>query len=167
MAKEKLVLIVAGVGGHEAQAKILKNKMRDWSKELKVELICEVSSMDADKTDYQICSSSPIAKKLTRFRVLSLIPIFIANVFQMSKIIFQKKPYFDVALVSLGPFPAIPSFIASKICRTKFVSIESRSRIETISATNKLLLMMKAQVFVQHSNVETISRNLKQIGVLR
>jgi hypothetical protein len=28
-------------------------------------------------------------------------------------------------------------------------------------------LMMKAQVFVQHSNTETISRNLKHIGVLR
>lgn len=167
MAKEKLVLIVAGVGGHEAQAKILKNKLRDWSEGSKVELICEASSMAANKSDHRIYSSSFVAKKLTRFRVLALMPVLTANVFQICKIVFQKKSHFDVALVSLGPFPAIPSFIASKICGTKFVSIESRSRIESISATNKLLLMMKAQVFVQHSNTETISRNLKHIGVLR
>jgi UDP-N-acetylglucosamine:LPS N-acetylglucosamine transferase len=167
MAKEKLVLIVAGVGGHEAQAKILKNKLYDQSMELKVELICEASSMTANKSDHSINSSSRLAKKLSWFRVLLLMPVLVANVFQICRIIIQKKRHFDVALVSLGPFPAIPSFIASKICGTKFVSIESRSRIESISASNKLLLMMKAQVFVQHSNTETRSRKLKHIGVLR
>jgi UDP-N-acetylglucosamine:LPS N-acetylglucosamine transferase len=167
MAKEKLVLIVAGVGGHEAQAKILKNKLCDWSTELKAELICEASSMAANKSDHRIYSSSFLAKKLARFRVLALVPVLAANVLQICKIVFQKKMYFDVAIVSLGPFPAIPSFIASKICGIKFVSIESRSRIVSISASNKLLLMMKAQVFVQHSNNETKSKNLKHIGVLR
>ena len=167
MAKEKLVLIVAGVGGHEAQAKILKNKLRFYSKGLKVELICEASSLTANKLDHRIYSSSRIAKKLTRFRFLALMPALTINVFQICKIVFQKKLHFDVALVSLGPFPSIPSFIASKICGTKFVSIESRSRIVSISATNKLLLMMKALVFVHHNNTETKSSNYKRIGVLR
>ena len=166
MAKEKLVLIVAGVGGHEAQAKILKNKLCNQSMRLKVELICETSSMTANKSDHRISSSSLLAKKWNRFRLLVLMPVLVANVFQICRIIVQKKRHVDVALVSLGPFPAIPSFIASKICGIKFVSIESRSRIVSISASNKLLLMMKAQVFVQHSNTETISRKLKRIGVL-
>ena len=113
MAKEKLVFIVAGVGGHEAQANILKGKLCYYSEGLKTALICEASSLAASKSDYRIFSSSHIAKKRTKFRFLALIPILLANVFQISKIIFQKKPYFDVALVSLGPFPAIPSFIAS------------------------------------------------------
>lgn len=166
MAKEKLVLIVAGVGGHEAQAKILKNKLCDQSIMLRVELICEASSMTANKSDHRINSSSLLAKKWNRLRFLVLMPVLVANFFQICRIIFQKKRHFDVALVSLGPFPAIPSFIASKICGIKFVSIESRSRIVSISETNKLLLMMNAQVFVQHSNTETRSRKLKHIGVL-
>lgn len=167
MAREKLILIVAGVGGHEAQAKILKDKLCCSSTGLKAALICEASSLTASKSDYRIFSSSRIAKKKTKFRFLTLIPVLIINVFQICKIIIQKKSHFDVAVVSLGPFPAIPSFIASKICGTKFVSIESRSRIVSISATNKMLLMMKAQVFVQHSNAEAKSRNLKHIGCLR
>lgn len=167
MAKEKLVLIVAGVGGHEAQANILKNKLCDRSSGIKAELICEASSMTANDLNHRIMSSSLLAKKLSWFRFFLLIPILVANVCQICGILLQKKKSFDVALVSMGPFPAIPSFIASKICRTKFVSIESRSRIESISASNKLLVMMKAQVFVQHTNTETKSRKLKHIGVLR
>ena len=83
MVKEKLVLIVAGVGGHEAQAKILKNKLRYYSKGLKTELICEASSLAANKSDHRIYSSSLIAKKLTRFRILALMPVLTINVFQI------------------------------------------------------------------------------------
>jgi len=166
LKKKKMLLIIAGVGGHEAQATILRGKLNLFSESLSVEMIIEAASLNLHEDAHRILSSSYLTKKQSKLRFFPLLCVLVINIIQICMVVQKKKNNFDIALVTLGPFPAIPGYIASKISRLKFVSIESRSRFESLSATNRLLLKMGATVVVQHNNAESRSSNLKRLGVL-
>ena len=167
LKKRKLILILAGVGGHEAQAVLLKEGLTPYSDFLSVEMILEAASMNQHVGAHQITSSSHLTKQASKFRFLKLLLVLAQNIVQLTKMLQKKKKHFDVALITLGPFPAIPGYVASKLCSINFASIESRSRFQSLSSTNRLLLMLNARVFVQHVSRESSARNLKHLGVLR
>ena len=162
----RLVCIVAGVGGHEAQAQILKELLIRTASNIDVKLILEDAGSRV-KADCCITATSHLGKHGSQVSLIRFLPYFFINVFELVlKFRKLKRSYSKVSIISLGPFPAIPAYVASKILSCRFVSIESRSRFTTLSATNRLLHRIGAIVLSQHMNDEVRVRKINAIGVL-
>lgn len=143
----KKILITAGVGGHETQARLLSKNIALSFPKIEVFLSAEGKFNDNDS----LINASQKTKIGRRWWGLFLAaPLFLVNFILLLRIIIRRQPNL---VISLGPYVSILSFLCCLVLKVRFVHIETRARFVEPSLTCKVLMLFNVLIFVQNESL--------------
>ena len=151
-SRARCVLLVAGAGGHTAQARILRSKLLE--RQIKVELIVENETNLLPK----------VASFSKKFRMYSFLSVLFALGFLPRCLSYLwVRPGISL-VVSLGPSNTFPFLIAARLLGRKCCFFESRCRFRTKSVSSKLARLMWVPIVEQ--NLPVCSKRVFYFGRL-
>ena len=125
MKRNKTVLVVASAGGHLTQAMCATSLV-----ELDLVLVCNKNML----------SGSRFKRIYTIRDTQHNIVIHLANLFAGIKILLRERPQ---AIFSTGGPVCLPFALLSRITRTRFVYLDTLSRVTELSNSGKLIKKFK------------------------
>ncbi|MDA5565373.1 hypothetical protein PJK54_17060 [Cobetia sp. MMG027] len=143
-----MYFIVAGEGGHFAQAKRLIALADQTSKDR----IVHISDNENCKLSNICVTLKPLRCKDSNYCFTDL-SNFIKNIIVIYK---SFGSYNNVRVVSLGPGIAIPVALIGKIKGAKIIHIETWSRITSKSITGRIMYFLSDKFIVQHKSLVKI-----------
>lgn len=157
------VLIIAGEGGHAAQAVVLANLLSDA--DLTREYITAVEdSASGNRANFKLIN---ISKQLKRYRrkwhYIFAIPLVLNSFISFCKTVTQINPS---SIISLGPYISIYGLIYCKFKRIKFIHIETRARFKSLSLTYKCVKLLRGKTAYQNCELKKLDPSGLYLGRL-
>lgn len=157
------VLIIAGEGGHLAQATRIVNNITDVSRRDK-QIVLLTDHNRAEMKGFDSVFSVPTcAPKDRQPNVVDYLRYLVAAI----RILREVASSYQVKLVIVtGPGFAVLPAAVFKIMRCKLVVFESWSRFEHKSKCSKLLYPISDEFWVQHEDLLKLFPKAKWVGLL-
>lgn len=164
MAKEKVILFIYGVGGHEEQMKRLLDGFSEGNRsKYKYVFLAERGAK------YKFSSNTIFTKQLRNKHSLLIsivqLPIFIYNL--LTILFFLVRKYKISFIVSTGPGLVLPYSIFFKIfSKTKIIFVETWSRFYSKSFSGKFMYNIADLFFIQSQTLRSVYPKAKFSGRL-
>lgn len=143
------VLIIAGKGGHQTQAKKLFKLLHDDG--------CNVSCLFEDSRC--LATVSDRSKDHSVFHLDIILRLFVSTFFALALIIRLSLISNSTKFIFFGPLNNLPLMLLCKIFRRDCTFIESWSRFAEHSKTYKLARFLRFKLCVQNKNLFVNGQN--------
>ena len=147
------VLIVAGEGGHFAQAKRFINLDCENSFQVEYTLITDSTSTIANIKMIKEIGLSKFTKNRNLF---NLIRFFILSVYVFFHSLFRVVTCDAKVMISFGPIISIPYLFWGKLCGKKVVHVETWSRFYSKSITGKFAYYIADEFVIQNEELKAL-----------
>lgn len=164
MTKEKVILFIYGVGGHEEQMKRLLNGFSECL-ESKYKYVFLAERGAKYKFSSNTIFTQELRNKHSLLKSIIHLPIFIYN---LLTILFSLIRNYKIAfIVSTGPGLVLPYSIFFKIfSKTKIIFVETWSRFYSKSFSGKFMYKIADLFFIQSETLKSVYPKAKYSGRL-
>lgn len=159
-SKFERILITAGEGGHEAQARLLLQKLLLDFPRIQL-FLCVEGEFSGDDNIINVSQKTKFGPRWLGLMIAA--PFMLFNFFSLLRIIIKRQPSL---IISLGPYISVLSYICCVILKKRFVHIETRARFSEPSLTCKVLMKFNVLIFVQNESLLKNVRNSYYCGRL-
>ena len=160
---QRKVLILAGEGGHAAQAMLLANLLSN--SDLTRSYVTAIEdSVSASAADVKLIN---LSKQLKRYRhkwhYLFATPLLLKAFLNFWKTAVHINPS---SIISLGPYISVYALLYCKYNRINFIHIETRARFTTLSFTYKCVKLLKGKTAYQNVELKKLDPSGLYLGRL-
>ncbi|MCV2883273.1 UDP-N-acetylglucosamine transferase subunit ALG14 [Aestuariibacter sp. AA17] len=160
-SKEKAVLLVYGMGGHEEQMRRLTKSMPALSNSQ------YIAYTDAKRHDLNVAAKYIFSSEMRDKHDNQSIWISIKRIitaFRAANVLFGEN---QITLVlSTGPGHAVIPAIIARLKGVKVIHLETWSRFTTRSLTGRLMYYIANEFWVQHTHLQPLYPKAKYVGLL-
>lgn len=156
MKKHKIINIIAGEGGHLAQAKRFIALERDLFTDVNYILITDANITIPNVECYIERNISNYTKQRNITNLLKFTFAFARLFFNSLLYVVKRKPE---VLISFGPVLAIPYLFWGKLLGVKVIHIETWSRFYTKSFAGRVAYLLADKFVIQNKELQKLYPN--------